>query len=96
MHLLHFWRPMHLAALLTAWAVGTAGCASGPARTECPDGTLVAGTQCHLTAEGVYVGDAATIPEDVADDTADVSDAEADEESGLVPVEVEVIEVEKN
>lgn len=98
MHLIHCRRSTSLSAvlILIAWVVGATGCASGPPETECPDGSVVTGTECQLTADGVYVGNEATVPEDVADHTADVSDEEANEESGLVPVEVEVIEVDKN
>ncbi len=90
-------RGTRVVALLLTCAIGAgSACSSGPVKTECPDGTVVQGTQCQLAADGTYVGDAPGIPEDVADDTADRIDDEANEESGLVPVEVEVIEIERN
>ncbi len=70
-------------------------CASGPVRTECPDGSRVLGDTCHLAPDGTYYGEGPEIPEDVADDVADRIDEEANEESGLYPVEVIEIEVEK-
>jgi hypothetical protein len=71
--------------ILTAYA-------SSPERTECPDGSHVLGSECHLAPDGTYFGDGAEIPEDVADDVADRIDEEADEQSGLY--EEEVVEVE--
>jgi len=86
-----------VAAFLLSCAIGAGtACSSGPVKTECPDGTVVQGTECELAADGTYVGDAPGIPEDAADDTADRIDEEANEESGLVPVEIEVIEVDRN
>jgi len=70
-------------------------CASDPGRTECPDGSTVLGTTCHLAPDGTYYGDGAEIPDDVADDVADRIDEEANEESGLYPIEVIEVEVGK-
>jgi len=71
-------------------------CATGPGRTECPDGSTVPGNQCHLAPDGTYYGEGPEVPEDVADDVADMIDEEANEESGLYPVEVIEIEVGKD
>jgi hypothetical protein len=68
-------------------------CASDSGRTECPDGSSVQGNTCHLAPDGTYYGDGPEIPEDVADDVADSIDQEANEESGLYPVEVIEVEV---
>ncbi len=70
-------------------------CASEPVRTECPDGSRVLGDTCHLAPDGTYYGDGPELPEDVADDVADRIDEEANEESGLYPVEVIEIEAGK-
>jgi hypothetical protein len=67
-------------------------CAASPERTECPDGSHVLGSECHLAPDGSYYGDGAEIPEDVADNVADSIDEEANEQSGLY--EEEVVEVE--
>ncbi len=90
-------RPGRPLAALIVVLLGSAvaGCTSSPTRTECPDGTFVQGTKCELTADGTYIGDTATIPEDVANRTADEIDEEANEESGMEPVEVEVIVIDK-
>ena len=82
--------------VLTVLAISfLGGCASGPARTECPDGSKVLGDTCHLAPDGTYYGGGPEIPEDVADDVADRIDEEANEESDLYPVEVIEIEVGK-
>lgn len=91
-------RPRGLAAtpLLALVLCGIGACASGPVKTECPDGTFVIGTKCELTADGTYVGNSATVPRDVSDDTADVADEQVNQESGMEEVDVEVIEIDKN
>ena len=84
------------ASLLALAATWVSGCSSGPVRTECPDTTVVQGTECHLAADGSYYGDDPGITQDVEDRTADEIDEEANEESGIEPVEVEVIVIDKN
>lgn len=80
-----------LAALTLALV---AACASAPQRTQCPDGSHVLGSECHLAPDGSYYGDGAEIPEDVADDVADAIDEEANEQSGVYEEEVIEIEIE--
>lgn len=82
-----------LRTFLIAFILTAAGCASAPQKTECPDSTHVLGSECHLAPDGSYYGDGAEIPEDAADDTADVADEQVDDESGMVPVEVIEIDV---
>ena len=82
-----------LRAFLMTLALVLGGCASAPQTTECPDSTHVVGSECHLAPDGSYYGDGAEIPEDAADDTADVADEQVDDESGMVPVEVIEIDV---
>lgn len=90
-------RPILISLLLV-----TAACTAGGGLTRCPDGSHVSG-ECHLAPDGTYFGDAAgrpddpaAMPEDVADDTADAAAEEADEQSGLIPVEVTEIEIGSN
>ena len=78
--------------LLVVLVTVVAACATGSDMTECADGSHVQGSKCHLAPDGTYYGDGAEIPEDVADDVADRIDDEANEQSGIV--EVEVVEIE--
>jgi len=89
-------RKLAVAIVILLAASGLGACASGPARTECPDGSKVLGDTCHLAPDGTYYGEGPEIPEDVADDVADRIDEEANEESGLYPVEVIEVEVGKD
>jgi hypothetical protein len=86
-------RKLAVAIVILLAASGLGACASGPERTECPDGSKVLGDTCHLAPDGTYYGEGPEIPEDVADDVADRIDEEANEESGLYPVEVIEVEV---
>lgn len=88
--------------LLLSLLLTTAACTGGGGLTRCPDGSHVSG-ECHLAPDGTYFGDAAgrpedpaAMPEDVADDTADRAAEEANEQSGLIPVEVTEIEIGSN